>query len=151
MSPCPHRKPCSCQICLQMFDSSCCAVQCQIGTHFFGHAYLTSLLLPTMKDCAPSRIVWTTSAAEAAGDVDWNNLAYVLQVHCMALLHCLHVPCCTSDAGSFWSSGIKGSQVHCLAVWHHLHMLCTTCRVASFLSFCKWVPKQIGCSCPLHH
>lgn len=48
--------------------------ECQIGTHFFGHAYLTSLLLPTLKQSKPSRVVWTTSAAEAAGDVDWNNL-----------------------------------------------------------------------------
>ena len=58
-------------------------MQCQIGTHFFGHAYLTSLLLPTLKNSTPSRIVWTTSAAEAAGDVDWNNLAYVSR----SLLH----------------------------------------------------------------
>lgn len=49
-------------------------LQAQIGTHFFGHAYLSSLLLPTLKQSAPSRIVWTTSAAETSGDVDWDNL-----------------------------------------------------------------------------
>ena len=52
-------------------------LQNQIGTHFFGHAYLTSLLLPKLKKSSPSRIVWTTSAAETSGDVDWDNLEYV--------------------------------------------------------------------------
>jgi len=50
------------------------SLQAQIGTHFFGHAYLTSLLLPTLKKSTPSRVVWTTSAAETSGDVDWDNL-----------------------------------------------------------------------------
>lgn len=59
-----------------ILDCVHCAVQCQIGTHFFGHAYLSSLLLPVLKESTPSRIVWTTSAAEAAGQVDWDNLAY---------------------------------------------------------------------------
>jgi len=53
------------------------SLQAQIGTHFFGHAYLTSLLLPTLKKSTPSRVVWTTSAAETSGDVDWDNLPYV--------------------------------------------------------------------------
>lgn len=48
--------------------------EAQIGTHFFGHAYLTSLLLPSLKKSTPSRVVWTTSAAETSGDVDWDNL-----------------------------------------------------------------------------
>ncbi|DBA77215.1 TPA: hypothetical protein ACH3X1_009786 [Trebouxia sp. C0004] len=48
--------------------------EAQIGTHYFGHAYLTSLLLPTLKKSTPSRVVWTTSAAETSGDVDWDNL-----------------------------------------------------------------------------
>lgn len=72
-----------------------CALQCQIGTHFFGHAYLSSLLLPTLKQSAPSRIVWTTSAAEAAGDVDWDNLAYVL--NCPLTVFLRFLPFCSVD------------------------------------------------------
>ena len=91
---CPHLEACCYWYCLQILDSICCGVQCQIGTHFFGHAYLTSLLLPTLKDSSPSRVVWTTSAAEAAGDVDWDNLAYISisAVHgCVALFaYALH-------------------------------------------------------------
>ncbi|KAK9816695.1 hypothetical protein WJX72_003796 [[Myrmecia] bisecta] len=46
----------------------------QLGTHYFGHVLLTELLLHKLKDSQPSRLVWVTSAAEAYGEVDWNDL-----------------------------------------------------------------------------
>ena len=72
-----------------LYQAQCC-LQNQIGTHFFGHAYLTSLLLPKLKKSSPSRIVWTTSAAETSGDVDWDNLEYVVTCNTTSTCDSVH-------------------------------------------------------------
>ena len=38
--------------------------------------YLVELLKDKLKASAPSRLVWTTSAAESFGYIDWSDLAY---------------------------------------------------------------------------
>ena len=38
--------------------------------------FLVELLKDKLKASAPSRLVWTTSAAESFGYIDWSDLAY---------------------------------------------------------------------------
>jgi NAD(P)-dependent dehydrogenase (short-subunit alcohol dehydrogenase family) len=55
-------------------------VKVTYATNYFGPFYFTVKLLPLLKQSAklsPSRIVWNSSAAEALGKVDWNDLMYV--------------------------------------------------------------------------
>ncbi|GAB4817856.1 hypothetical protein N2152v2_004902 [Parachlorella kessleri] len=45
-----------------------------IGTNFYGHFYLTHLLLDILKASGPSRVCNITSPQEARGCLDWNDL-----------------------------------------------------------------------------
>eukprot|EP00879_Flechtneria_rotunda_P007465 GHRR01007831.1.p1 GENE.GHRR01007831.1~~GHRR01007831.1.p1 ORF type:complete len:433 (+),score=143.65 GHRR01007831.1:508-1806(+) len=47
-----------------------------IGIDYYGHLYLTHLLLPALKGSAPSRIVWVSSPAETLGKTNWDDLRY---------------------------------------------------------------------------
>ena len=50
-------------------------MQVTVGTNYFGHWYLTHLLLDPLKAAKPSRVVFVTSAAETAPPgIDWDNL-----------------------------------------------------------------------------
>ena len=50
-------------------------VQVTVGTNYFGHWYLTHLLLDPLKAAKPSRVVFVTSASETAPPaIDWDNL-----------------------------------------------------------------------------
>ena len=54
------------------------SAQTTVGTNYFGHWYLTHLLLDPLKAAAPSRVVFVTSAAETAPPpIDWDNLTCV--------------------------------------------------------------------------
>jgi NAD(P)-dependent dehydrogenase (short-subunit alcohol dehydrogenase family) len=46
----------------------------QVASNYFGHLYLTELLKDKLVSSAPSRIVFTTSAAETYGTINWENL-----------------------------------------------------------------------------
>ena len=49
--------------------------QVTLGTNYFGHWYLTHLLLDPLKAAAPSRVVFVTSASETAPPaIDWDNV-----------------------------------------------------------------------------
>ncbi len=56
-------------------------MQTTVGTNYFGHWYLTHLLLDPLKAAAPSRVVFVTSASETAPPpIDWDNLTYAAPV-----------------------------------------------------------------------
>ena len=55
-------------------DLSLCCLQFQVASNYFGHLYLTELLKDKLVSSAPSRIVFTTSAAETYGSINWENL-----------------------------------------------------------------------------
>ena len=46
-----------------------------MASTYFGHVYLVELLKDKLKASAPSRLVWTVSAAESLGYIDWDDLA----------------------------------------------------------------------------
>ena len=77
-------------------------VQVTLGTNFFGPLLLTQLLLSTLKENAPSRIVWQGSPTEQlAGGVYWDDLTcgpadtYAIQVVVIGN-HSAHGPCSTA-------------------------------------------------------
>lgn len=47
-----------------------------IGVQHFAHFYLTMLLVDKLKDSAPARIIFTSSASEATAqkEIPWDNL-----------------------------------------------------------------------------
>ena len=45
--------------------------------NYFGHFYVTQLLLDTLKASQPSRVVWVSSPEESLGTIDWDDLQYV--------------------------------------------------------------------------
>jgi NAD(P)-dependent dehydrogenase (short-subunit alcohol dehydrogenase family) len=47
-----------------------------VGVQHFSHFLLTMLLVDKLKDSAPSRIVYTSSASEATAqkEIPWDNL-----------------------------------------------------------------------------
>ena len=49
-------------------------LQYQAASHYFGHLYLVELLKDKLVSSAPARIVWTTSASEALGTINWDNI-----------------------------------------------------------------------------
>lgn len=55
-------------------DVSLYCLQFQVASNYFGHLYLTELLKDKLVSSAPSRIVFTTSAAETYGTINWDNL-----------------------------------------------------------------------------
>jgi hypothetical protein len=48
--------------------------QITLGINFFGHAYLTQLLLPALKASAPARLVWVSSTEESIAEPDWSDI-----------------------------------------------------------------------------
>ena len=50
-------------------------LQYQVASTYYGHVYLVELLKDKLKASAPSRLVWTVSAAESLGYIDWDDLA----------------------------------------------------------------------------
>jgi NAD(P)-dependent dehydrogenase (short-subunit alcohol dehydrogenase family) len=51
-------------------------VQITYASNHFGHFYLTQLLLDKLKESAPSRIVWQSSAASNIGVIDFDDLRW---------------------------------------------------------------------------
>lgn len=49
-------------------------MQYQAASHFFGHVYLTELLKDKLISSAPARLIWTTSASETLGTINWDNI-----------------------------------------------------------------------------
>lgn len=50
------------------------ALQVTLASNFFGPLYLTHLLLDTLKQSAPSRVVFESSMLEQWGHVDWHDI-----------------------------------------------------------------------------
>nr|XP_050036553.2 retinol dehydrogenase 12-like isoform X1 [Dermacentor andersoni] len=44
------------------------------ATNYLGHYLLTRLLLPTLRECAPSRVVNLTSVAQQMARIDWDDV-----------------------------------------------------------------------------
>lgn len=47
----------------------------QAASTYFGHVYMVELLKHLLVKSAPSRLIWTVSAAESTGFVDWDDIA----------------------------------------------------------------------------
>ena len=62
------------------FTTHCdsCAVQTTVGTNYFGHYYLTHLLLgnliKTQKEGGMARAVFMSSTFEQLGNINWDDL-----------------------------------------------------------------------------
>ncbi|KAK9792452.1 hypothetical protein WJX73_001544 [Symbiochloris irregularis] len=46
----------------------------QAASYYFGHVYLTELLKDKLESSAPARLLWTTSASETLGTINWDNI-----------------------------------------------------------------------------
>ena len=57
-------------------------MQTTVGTNYFGHYYLTHLLLDnlvkTQKDGGMARAIFMASTFEQLGNINWQDLEYVL-------------------------------------------------------------------------
>ena len=73
---CIHQaKGCCLQSSTSGIESPPIVSQVTVGTNYVGHWYLTHLLLDPLKAAAPSRVVFVSSASEAAPPpIDWDNI-----------------------------------------------------------------------------
>ncbi len=47
-----------------------------MGIAYVGHILLIQLLLPLLKQSAPSRVVFVSGSAEASAELDWDDIGY---------------------------------------------------------------------------
>ena len=90
--------------------------------------YLTELLKDKLKAASPSRLVWTVSAAETLGAIDWNDIECALErarslpchtAHCR--ISCLY---CTVRQGSNLSHSSLQSALPLPCLTAHCRMPC---------------------------
>lgn len=48
--------------------------QVTVGTAYVGHVLLVELLLPLLKQSAPSRVVFVLGSSESSASLDWEDL-----------------------------------------------------------------------------
>ena len=115
-------------------------MQTTVGTNYFGHYYLTHLLLnnlvKTQKEGGMARAVFMSSTFEQLGNINWEDLEYVSN-----RLFAAHVP----DGGT--CSSIYASCVLHLATPAEYHSPVLRSAVAGFQTTpsCTIAGRLLGC------
>jgi NAD(P)-dependent dehydrogenase (short-subunit alcohol dehydrogenase family) len=133
-------------------------LQTTVGTNYFGHYYLTHLLLDklvqTQKEGGMARAVFMSSTFEQLGNINWDNLEYAhLHVLCQTLQCCCSVNLTGATVSSFCTClGL----LECCARRYHAHVYhvsfsfftnCNNAMCACFSLFCMRLGQEADMEC----